>query len=174
MLKKILMAVAVLLAGVLLFAATRPDTFRVERRALIQAPPEKIRAELVDFQRWAAWSPWEKMDPAMKRSFSTPSAGRGATYAWEGNEQVGRGRMAIIEDAPDHVVIKLDFLQPFEAHNTAEFTLLPRGNATEVTWAMHGPSPYVAKLMHLFFDMDAMVGRDFETGLANLKAVAEK
>lgn len=175
MLKKFFIALSVLVAAVLLFAATRPDTFRVERKIVIQAPPEKIYAELSDFQRWGAWSPWEKMDPQMKRSFSTPAAGQGASYAWEGNSNVGQGRMVIREAAvPAKLVIQLDFMAPMEAHNTAEFTLAPQSNGTEVTWAMYGPNPYVAKLMQLFFSMDKMVGKDFEAGLANLKAVAEK
>jgi uncharacterized protein YndB with AHSA1/START domain len=175
MLKKILFTLTALLALLLLYAAARPDTFRVERRILIQAPPEKVWAELGDLRRWQGWSPWERMDPQMKRSYSTPSTGRGATYAWEGNTQVGQGRMAIVEaDAPARLVIKLDFIQPFEAHNTAEFTLMPQAGATEVSWVMRGPNTYVGKLMQVFVDMDQMVGRDFETGLANLKTLAEQ
>lgn len=175
MLKKILFTVSALLALLLLYAAVQPDTFRVERRILVQAPPERIWEELVDFRRWQGWSPWERMDPQMKRSYGTPAAGRGATYAWEGNAQVGQGRMAIVEaNAPVRLVVKLDFLQPFEAHNTAEFTLMPQAGATEVTWAMHGPNTYFGKLMQIFVDMDRMVGQDFEAGLANLKAAAER
>lgn len=175
MLRKVLFAFSMLIAAVMLYAATRPDTFRVERRTQIQAPPDRIWAELSDFRRWQQWSPWEAMDPQMKRSYSTPSAGKGAVYAWEGNQQVGQGRMAIVEaDAPSRLVIKLDFIQPFEAHNTAIFTLMPQANGTEVSWAMQGPNTYAGKLMQLFFDMDQMVGRDFEAGLARLKATAEK
>jgi uncharacterized protein YndB with AHSA1/START domain len=175
MLKKILFTLTALLALLLLYAAAQPGTFRVERRIVIQAPPEKVWAELGDLRRWQGWSPWERMDPQMKRSYSTPSAGRGAIYAWEGNTQVGQGRMAIVEaDTPARLVIKLDFIQPFEAHNTAEFTLMPQAGGTEVSWVMRGPNTYVGKLMQVFVDMDQMVGRDFETGLANLKTLAEQ
>jgi len=175
MLKKILIVVAVLIAGVLGYAATRPDTFRVERAASIKAPPEKIFALVNDLRRWGSWSPWEKKDPAMRRTFGDATSGKGATYAWEGNEDVGRGRMEIAESVPpSRVRIKLDFVKPFEAHNLVDFTLEPRGEATQVTWAIHGPSPYVSKLIGIFVSMDSMIGRDFEAGLADLKAVAEK
>jgi uncharacterized protein YndB with AHSA1/START domain len=174
MFKKIVIVVAVLVAALLVFAATKPDIFRVERTASIKAPPEKVFALLNDFQRWEAWSPWEKKDPAMKRTFSVVTSGKGAQYAWEGNKDVGQGRMEIAESAPSsRVAIKLDFVKPFEAHNTVEFTLDPKGEATNVTWAMQGDTPYLAKIIHVFIDMDKMVGKDFEAGLANLKAVAE-
>ncbi len=166
--------VAVLLAAVLIYAATKPDTFRVQRAASIKAPPEKISAVLSDFRGWQAWSPWEKMDPAMKRSYSGAANGKGAVYAWEGNGEVGQGRMEITEAAPSRVAIDLDFVKPFEARNKVVFTLAPKGDSTEVTWAMQGPLPYVAKVVHVVFDMDGMVGKQFEAGLANLKAVAEK
>src|SRR6267142_114624 len=175
MFKKIAIVVAVLIAAVLVFAATKPDTFRVERSATIKAPPEKIFAVLNDFQRWETWSPWEKKDPAMKRTFSVVSGGKGAVYSWEGNKEVGQGRMEIADSVPpSRLAIKLDFLKPFEAHHMVEFTLAPQGDATSVTWAMQGPSPYFMKIMHVFLDMDSMVGKDFEAGLAKLKAVAEK
>ncbi len=174
MLKKISIAVVVLIAGVLIFAATRPDTFRVQRSASIKAPPEKIAAVLGDFHGWQAWSPWERMDPAMKRSFSGAEKGKGAVYAWEGNSKVGQGRMEITDASPSRVALDLDFLKPFEAHNKVVFTLAPKGDATEVNWAMQGAVPYMAKIVHVFMDMDSMVGKDFEAGLANLKAVTEK
>lgn len=174
MIKKIAIAIAVLIAGVLIFAATKPDTFRVERAASIKAPPEKIFAYINDFKRWDAWSPWEKKDPALKRTYGTTS-GKGATYAWEGNKDVGVGRMEIAESVPPtKVAIKLDFVKPFEAHNIVNFTLEPKGDMTHVRWTMQGNIPYVAKIVHLIFDMDKMVGRDFEAGLASLKAAAEK
>jgi uncharacterized protein YndB with AHSA1/START domain len=174
MLKKIAIVVAVLIAALLVFAATKPDTFRVQRAASIKAPPEKVFALLNDFQRWEAWSPWEKKDPAMKRTFSVVTSGKGAQYAWEGNKEVGQGRMEIAESVPpSKVAIKLDFVKPFEAHNTVEFTLEPKGEATNVTWAMQGDTPYLAKIVHVFLDMDKIVGKDFEDGLANLKAVTE-
>ncbi len=175
MFKKIAIVVAVLIAALLVFAATRPDTFRVQRAASIKAPPEKVFALLNDFQRWEAWSPWEKKDPAMKRTFSVVTSGKGAQYAWEGNKDVGQGRMEIADSVPpSKVAIKLDFVKPFEAHNTIEFTLEPKGEATNVTWAMQGDTPYLAKIVHVFLDMDKMVGKDFEAGLANLRAAAEK
>jgi hypothetical protein len=164
-----------IVAGVLAYAATRPDSFRIERSAVIQAPPEKIYAQIIDLRAWAAWSPWEALDPAMKRSYSGPQSGKGAASAWEGNSKVGSGRMEVIlADAPSKVAMKLDFFKPFEAHNGSEFTLVREGDATRVVWAMFGPSPFAARLMGLFFSMDRMVGGQFEQGLANLKAVAEK
>ena len=174
MLKTIAIVVVVLVAGVLAFAATKPDTFRVQRSASIKAPPEKIAAVLGDFHGWEAWSPWEKMDPAMKRSYSGAAKGKGAAYAWEGNSKVGQGRMEITDAAPSRVAMDLDFVKPFEAHNKVVFTLAPKGDATEVTWAMQGPVPYMAKIVHVFMDMDGMVGQQFETGLANLKTLTEK
>ena len=175
MLKTIAIVVVVAIAAILVYAATRPDNFRVQRSTSIKAPPEKIFALINDFHRWDSWSPWEKMDPAMKRTYSGTVSGKGATYAWEGNSKVGEGRMEIADASPpSKVTIKLDFLKPIEAHNTAEFTLVPSGDSTNVTWAMYGPSAYVAKVIHVFVSMDKMVGNDFETGLANMKAVAEK
>ena len=175
MIKVALIAVAVLIAAVLIFAATKPDTFRVQRAASINAPPEKIFAFIDNFHRWGIWSPWEKKDPAMKRTYGATTSGKGATYAWEGNKDVGQGRMEIADSiAASKIALKLDFLKPFEAHNAVEFTLQPNGGATSVTWAMQGATPYFAKIIHVFIDMDNMVGKDFESGLANLKAAAEK
>ena len=166
---------AVALSGVLILTAMKPDVFRVERAASINAPPEKIFALLNDFDRWGAWSPYEKKDPAMKRTRSGPASGKGAVYAWEGNGEVGAGRMEITaSSSPSRVSLNLDFTRPFEAHNLVEFTLEGKGDSTKVTWAMRGPIPYVAKIVHVFLDMDNMVGKDFETGLANLKTIAEK
>ncbi|MDU4255021.1 SRPBCC family protein [Pseudomonas sp.] len=175
MLKWIALVMALAVAVVLVLAANRPGTFRVERTARIQAPPEKVQGYIEDFHLWAQWSPFEKLDPQMQRSFSGTEKGRGAVYAWEGNGKAGAGRMEILEiDPGSRVTIALDFRKPFKASNTAEFTLVPRDGGTEVTWAMFGPVPFVAKIMHLFFDVDRMVGKDFEAGLANLKALAEK
>jgi uncharacterized protein YndB with AHSA1/START domain len=175
MLKTIAIVVVVLLAALLVFAATKPDTFRVQRATSIKAPPEKVFVLINDLHSWGAWSPWEKLDPTMKRTHSGAASGKGAVYAWEGSGEVGAGRMEIIEAAPpSKVKIKLDFLKPFEAHNVAEFTLEPKGDATDVIWAMYGPNPYISKLMSVFVSMDSMVGKSFETGLANLKAAAEK
>jgi uncharacterized protein YndB with AHSA1/START domain len=175
MIKTITLVVVLLIAALLIYAATRPDSFRIQRSTTIKAPPEKIFPLINDFEGWRAWSPWENLDPALKRSYSGPKSGKGAVYAWEGNNDVGHGRMEIDESsAPSRIVIKLDFLKPFEAHNIAEYTLAKQGDATNVTWAMHGPSPYLAKLLGLFCSMDSMVGSKFEEGLANLKALAEK
>jgi carbon monoxide dehydrogenase subunit G len=175
MIKTIAIIVVVLVAGILILAATKPDSFRVQRATSIKAPPTKIFPYLNDLHNFGAWSPYEKKDPAMKRTFSGPASGKGAVYEWDGDKNVGKGRMEIADTAtPSKVVIKLDFVRPFEAHNTVEFTLAPKGDSTDVTWAMQGPVPYVAKIMHVFFDMDSMVGKDFAAGLANLKTVAEK
>ncbi len=164
----------VVIAGILIYAATKPDSFRVQRTASIKAPPDKIYALIADLKAWPAWSPYEKKDPAMKRSFGAVTAGKGATYAWEGNKDVGQGNMEILESSPQKILIKLDFLKPFEAHNMGEFILVPKGDTTTVTWAIYGPSPYMSKVMSTFMDFDKMIGRDFEQGLADLKAAAEK
>lgn len=173
---KILVLVVVLAAVLLLgLAASRPDRFRVQRAIDIQAPATKVYALLQDFHEWPRWSPWEKLDPALQREHSGAASGPGAVYAWRGNSKVGQGRMEIRQaTAPTQLSIQLDFLKPFEAHNTADFVLEQRGDSTHVLWAMHGPQPFMAKLMGLFFDMDRMVGKDFETGLANLKGIAEQ
>jgi len=153
----------------------QPDSFTVQRSTDIQAPAEKIFPFVHDFSRWQAWSPRDTKDPAMKRTISTPSAGKGASYAWEGNDEDGEGQMTIVESArPDRIAIKLDFTAPFETHNDVTFALLDKNAATGVTWTMQGPMPFTSKLIGVFVSMDTMVGKDFETGLANLKATAEK
>jgi len=174
--KVIGIAVVVIVVGVLAFAATRRDDFTVRRSIAIKADPAKIYPLIADFSRWPTWSPWEQLDPTMKRTLSGKVSGPGAVYAWDGSSKVGAGRMEIKEAAPpSKVVIQLDFLRPFEAHNITDFTLAPRPDATtEVTWLMRGPTPFVSKLMGVFVDMDKMIGKDFEAGLANLKAAAEK
>jgi hypothetical protein len=175
MLKLIGLVVVVAVAAIMVLAATKPDNFRVQRVVTIQAPPDKVFALINDFHNWGAWSPWEKLDPEMKRSFGGPAAGKGANYAWEGNSKVGQGRMEIRESQPSASVnIQLDFLKPFEAHNTAIFSLQPAADGTHVSWAMEGPAPFMSKLMQVFVSMDSMIGKDFETGLANMKAAAEK
>jgi uncharacterized protein YndB with AHSA1/START domain len=175
MLRNSLLIIAALIALILIYAATRPDAFRIERSTRIKAPPEKIFALINDLHQWEAWSPWEKIDPQIKRTYAGAASGKGAVYEWNGNKDIGQGRMEIVEaDVPGKLVIKLDFLKPFEAHNFAEFTLIPQGDSTTVTHAMFGPSPYVSKLMGLVFSMDKMVGDKFAEGLGNLKALAEK
>ena len=171
----IAVVLAVAIAAILVLAAVKPDTFRVERSASIKAPPEKIFPLIDDFHRWGSWSPYETKDPAMQRTFSGAASGKGAVYAWNGNKNVGSGRMEILDaPPPNKVVIKLDFFTPFEGHNTAEFTMLPQGDSTNVTWLMYGPSPFMAKIMHVFMNIDNMVGKDFAVGLANLKRITEK
>jgi uncharacterized protein YndB with AHSA1/START domain len=171
----IAVVIVVPIIAVLAYAATKPDTFRIQRSASIKAPPEKIFATLNDFHSWGAWSPYETKDPAMKRTFSGSTKGKGAVYEWEGDKNVGKGRMEITESSPSSkVAFNLDMIKPFEAHNVVEFTLEPQGDATRVTWAMNGRTPYIAKIMHVFVDVDRMVGKDFEAGLANLKMLAER
>ncbi len=167
--------VLVLIVGVLGFAATKPNTFRVQRATLIQVSAEKIFPLINDLHSWGDWSPWEKVDPGMKRSFGGAASGTGAVYEWEGNSKVGKGRMEIMEiNPPSKITIKLDFLKPIEGHNTAEFTLEPKGAATDVTWAMYGPNRFISKLFHVFLNIESMVGKEFDKGLANLKTIAEK
>jgi Polyketide cyclase / dehydrase and lipid transport len=144
---------------------------------VVQAPAEAIFPLINNFHQWARWSPWEKRDPAMKRDYSGAESGKGAVYAWDGNKNVGSGRMEILDaSSPSKITIKLDFFKPFEGHNTAEFTLAPErdASATNVIWVMQGPSSFMSKVMQLFMNFDTMIGRDFEAGLANLKKLAEK
>jgi uncharacterized protein YndB with AHSA1/START domain len=166
---------AIAIAAVLIFAATKPNTLRVQRATSIKAPAEVIFPLINDFHQWRSWSPYENKDPAMKRTYSGAERGKGAVYAWDGDKNVGSGRMEILEaSAPQKIVIKLDFFTPFEGHNTAEFTMLPQGDGTHVTWLMHGPARFVTKLIQVFMNLDNMIGKDFEAGLANLKTITEK
>ena len=164
---------AVAIAVILILAAMKPDTFVVQRSALINAPADKIYPLINDYKNWASWSPYEKIDPAMKRTYSGAPSGKGSIYEWTGNKNIGSGRMEILDTSPSRIDIKLDFLAPFEAHNVAEFTMKPEGSATNVTWAMRGPIPYKFKIMHVIMNMDKMVGSQFVEGLANMKEVAE-
>lgn len=174
MLKTIVLVIVVAVAGVLIAAATKPDSFRVQRTATFNAPAERIFPLINDFKRWEAWSPWEKKDPAMKRTYGPVTSGKGAHYAWEGNSDVGQGSMDITDSvAPTRVALKLDFVKPFEGHNTVDFELRPQGASTEVSWTMTCPAPFISKVMQVFMNMDSMIGKDFEAGLANLKAAAE-
>jgi len=174
MLKKIAIGIAAIIALILIIAATKPDSMKIERSTVIQAPPQTIHALIDDFHKWAEWSPREKLDPAMERKYEGPSNGVGATYSWQGNGDVGAGRMEIVESSPTKSVIKLDFIAPMAANNVTEFLLIPQGSGTEVRWAMSGPTPFMSKVMQVFMDIDAMVGKDFEKGLADMKAAAEK
>ena len=171
----IVVCLVVVIAGVFIYAATKPDTFRVARSIAINAPADKVFPLIDDFHQWAQWSPYEHKDPAMKRTFGATTKGRGATYAWDGNGQVGAGDMTITDSAPaSHVAIRLNMVKPISASNEVSFTLQPQGNATQVTWSMQGPAPFISKVMQVFFNMDKMVGGDFEVGLAKLKSAAEK
>ena len=171
----IAIVLAVAIAIVLILAAIKPNTFSVRRATTVKAPPEKIFPLINDFHQWVTWSPYENKDPAMKRSYSGAESGKGAVYGWEGNKNVGSGRMEILDTSvPTKIVIKLDFFTPFEGHNTAEFTMLPQGDATNVTWLMHGPASLMSRVMQVFINLDHMIGKDFEAGLANLKRLTEK
>lgn len=174
MIKTIAIVVVSLVAALLIFAATKPDTFRVERSISIKAPPEKIFAILNDFHQSESWSPFEKKDPAMKRTFGGAASGKGAVYEFDGNKEVGKGRLTITDTAPpSKIKIALDMVEPFEAHNTVEFTLGTNGDSTGVTWAIHGPQSYMMKVVGLFMDCDKMIGKDFEAGLVKLKAITQ-
>jgi uncharacterized protein YndB with AHSA1/START domain len=171
----IVVVLAIAIAIILVLAATKPGAFSVRRATTVKAPPERIFPLINDFHQWGSWSPYENKDPAMKRSFSGAADGKGAVYGWEGNKNVGSGRMEILDTSePSKIVIKLDFFTPFEGHNTAEFTMLPQGDATNLTWLMHGPASFMSKVMQVFINLDNMIGKDFEIGLANLKRLTEK
>lgn len=178
MLKRILLGlVAVIVVAViivLILASNQPDEFRVQRTTTINAPAEKIVGHIEDFHQWGGWSPWEQLDPAMQRTFTGAPTGKGSIYEWNGNSEVGQGRMEILDATPEKVSVKLDFYQPMEASNIAEFALQPKGDATDVTWSMYGPMPFISKVMCVFVDLDKMVGPDFEKGLAELKKVSEQ
>lgn len=175
MLLTILGVLVILVIAALAVAASRPDSFRVERSIVVNAPPDRLFPLVDDFRAWGSWSPWEKLDPTLKRTHSGEAKGKGAVYAWEGNPKVGSGRMEILEAAPPlRLLIKLDFLKPFEAHNLAEFTFAPEGTSSRVTWTMTGPQAFPMKVMSLFMNMDRMVGKDFEKGIASMKEIAER
>lgn len=162
------------LAALLIYAATRPDVFRVERSVRIQAPAPQLFGLIDNLRQMNRWNPYNKKDPAMKLVYQGPEAGPGAAFEFDGNKEVGAGRIGVTaSQAPTRVAMTLDMARPFAAHNDIEFTLAPDGDATRVTWAMQGPSPYIGKLMGLIFNMDRMIGGDFERGLADLKTLAE-
>jgi len=174
-LKYIGLGVLLLIAGVLVLAGLRPDTFQVRRSASIKAAPEQIFPLINDLHRFNTWNPFEKKDPNLKRSYSGPESGKGAAYAFDGNKDVGKGTLEILDSAPgSRVTMSLHMVEPFEVRNRVDFTLEPKAGATEVTWTMQGAVPYFAKIIHLFVNMDRMVGTQFEAGLASLKTIAEK
>ncbi len=174
MFKTIAIVIAVVIAAVLIYAAFQPDSFRVERSASIKAAPEKIHPLIDDLRSMQTWSAWEKVDPGMKRAHSGATRGVGAVYEWEGNNDIGQGRMEITGSSPSLITIRMDFIKPFAAQNTVEFTLKPEGDATRVTQAIFGPMPYMSKLFGIFCSMDKMIGGKFEESLAALKTAAEK
>ncbi|MBS1823814.1 MAG: SRPBCC family protein [Acidobacteria bacterium] len=174
MLKKILLGLVAVLVVLAAAVAMQPAQFEVTRKARIPAPPDKVFGMVNDFHKWSAWSPWEKLDPAMKRSYSGAESGMGAIYGWVGNSDVGEGRMTITESTPSQLVrIKLDFIKPFEASNNTEFHFAPADNQTEVTWRMTGENNFISKAFCLVMGgMDKMIGPDFEKGLAQMQAAA--
>lgn len=174
MLRKILGLLASVFVLLLLVIALQPDDFRIERRATLNAPAAAVFPHVNDFHLWNTWSPWAKIDPAMQQSFTGAAAGKGAVYSWNGNKDVGEGRMTILESrAPELVRINLEFIAPFKATNLTEFNFKGSGNQTEVTWSMSGHNDFMLKAVGLFMNMDKTVGGDFERGLAQLKSVAE-
>lgn len=171
---KILAIVVVIVIVLVVIVALQPGDFRVARSTLVSAPPPAVFAQVNDFHKWNAWNPWGKIDPSMKQSYEGASAGPGAVYIWNGNKEVGEGRMTITDTRPSDLVrVRLEFFKPFAATNTAEFTFVPEGNQTRVTWSMFGEKNFMAKAVHLFMNMDKMIGGQFEKGLADLKTAAE-
>ena len=176
MLRKLAVAAAlvvVALAGVLAYAATQPDDFRVARSATIKAPPDRIHPLVNDLRRHRDWSSWETKDPGMKRSYSGAARGKGQVYEWDGNSEIGAGRITIADSTPLRIVFDMHFLRPFDSRSMGEIVLKPGGDTTEVIWSMYGSQLFIGKVMCLFFNMDTMIGREFETGLAKLKNVTE-
>ncbi|MFM9904504.1 MAG: SRPBCC family protein [Pyrinomonadaceae bacterium] len=178
MLKKAILGILVLLviavAALIGVVAMQPDEFSVIRDATFNAPPERIFEQVNDFHKWQAWSPWAKIDPAMKTTYSGPATGVGSSYAWTGNSEVGEGKMTISESKPnEQIKIDLDFIKPFEAKNVTSFTFKPDGGKTTVTWKMSGKKNFMMKAFGMVMDMDKVVGGDFEKGLAQLKPVVE-
>ncbi len=174
MLKKLLLGVAVLLVAVCGLIATRPSTFTLQRTATFKASPDIAFALVNDFHHWGQWSPWDKMDPNQKRAFEGAATGTGAIYGWSGNDQVGEGRMTIEESKANELVrIKLEFIKPWQATNSTTFTFSPAAEGVSVTWKMEGHNDFMGKAFSLVMDMDAMVGKDFDNGLANMGKAAE-
>jgi hypothetical protein len=174
MLGNILIAAAGLVGVFAVIVSRRPSEFRVERSATIAAPPPAVFPQVNDFHKWEAWNPWGKIDPAMNQSYEGAPAGTGAIYTWAGNKEVGEGRMTIVESRPNDLIrIQLDFMRPFRATNITEFTFNPIGDQTTVTWSMSGKNNFMSKAVHLFINMEKMIGGRFEQGLASMKSVVE-
>ena len=175
MLITILAIIAILLLAAIVLVAVQPDKFSVQRSAILPAPASAVFPHVNDLHLWEAWSPWAKKDPNAKNTYSGAPAGEGASVAWAGNKEVGEGRMTITTSRPNEAVrIKLEFFKPFKATNAAEFAFKPEGNGTLVVWTMAGTSNFMGKLFGLMINCDAMIGRDFEKGLANLREVTTK
>jgi uncharacterized protein YndB with AHSA1/START domain len=178
MFKKIMIVVAVVVALLVvlgIFVALQPSTFRVERSAVMAAPPEAVFAEVNDLHRWEKWSPWQKLDPNARMTYEGPPAGVGAVCRWAGNSDVGEGSMTIVESKPHELIrVRLDFVKPFEDTATVEFAFQPEGAKTRVTWSMHGDNHFIGKAMCLFMNLDRMIGDKYEEGLANLKTIVEE
>lgn len=174
MFKKILIALIVLIVAFVAVVAMQPEDYHISRSATIAAPPAAVFAQVNDFRRWEAWSPWAKLDPAVKNTFSGPEAGKGAVFAWAGNHEVGEGKMTITESRPNELIlIQLDFIKPFAGTSTTEFTFKPDGNQTLVTWTMSGKNNFIGKAVSLIMNCDKMLGGQFEKGLASMKAAVE-
>lgn len=174
MIWKILIALVVIVVGLVAVITLQPARYRVSRSTTIAAPAPVVFAQVNDFHKWSAWSPWEKIDPAMKRTYEGPPAGVGASYAWVGSREVGEGRMTIVESRPsDLIQVKLEFVKPFAGTSVAEFSFKPDGERTLVTWSMTGDKNFIAKAIHLVMSMDRMIGDQFDKGLAAMNTVAE-
>jgi uncharacterized protein YndB with AHSA1/START domain len=170
----ILLTLAAIVVGLVIVIAMQPADFRVERSATIPGPPEEVFAQVNDFHAWKEWSPWAKLDPQSKETYEGSAAGTGAIFKWSGNNEVGEGMMTLTDSQPNDLIrIKLDFIRPFAATNTTEFTFKPEGDQTLVTWSMSGQNTFMSKAIHLVMDMDKMVGGNFEQGLAQMKSVVE-
>lgn len=175
MFKIVLIVIVIAIVGLLAYAATRPDQFRVERSLSIRAPAERLFALVNEPAAWKRWSPYEAKDPNAKQTYEGPAAGVGARMSWSGNNQVGVGSMLITDSQPDRkIVMQLDFQKPMQARHSGSFDFVPSGDTTTVTWMMEGKTNFVSKLMGVFFDMDQMVGGDFAQGLQNLKKITEQ
>ena len=174
MLKTILFAVVAAIAVFLIYVTTRPDTFKVARSTQIKAPPDKIFPLINDLRTYNTWNPYVKKDPAVKLTYSGPAAGAGAKFLFDGNKDAGKGSIEVLAATPSSQVdMRLMMAEPFAINNLVRYTVAPKDGGSEVTWAMEGPVPYIAKIAHLFFNMDKVLGTDFEAGLASLKALAE-
>jgi hypothetical protein len=174
MLRKVLLVFGVLVVVLAVIIATRPSTYRVERSTRIAAPPDIVFGLVNDLHAWDRWSPWAKLDPSMKTTYGGPPVGEGATYAWTGNDKVGEGNLRITESRPAQKVgIRLEFIKPMHGQSQTDFTFKPEGGGTQVSWAMSGTNDFVGKAFSLFADMDAMIGKDFEKGLASMRTEAE-